>query len=65
MVIWAGAPGYGDPIKEVLNFHAENRGAVAIAVGLEALNLPPLLGFVAGLHGLIGRRGVRGLPARP
>ena len=30
---------------------------VAIAVGLEALHLPLLLGFVTGLHGLVGRRG--------
>lgn len=60
VVIWAGAPGYGDPIAEVLAFHAENRIAVAIAVGLEALNLPLLLGFVAGLHGLVGRRGGAG-----
>ena len=37
-----GAPGYGDPITEVLAFRrAEHRDAVAIAVGLEALNLPP------------------------
>ena len=60
VVVWAGAPGYGDPIEEVLAFHAENRGAVAIAVGLEALNLPLLLGFVTGLHGLVGRRGGAG-----
>lgn len=60
VVVWAGAPGYGDPIKEVLAFHAENRVAVAIAVGLEALNLPLLLGFVTGLHGLVGRRGGAG-----
>jgi hypothetical protein len=60
VVIWAGAPAYGDPIKEVLAFHAENRFAVAIAVGLEALNLPLLLGFVTGLHGLVGRRGGAG-----
>nr|WP_198950510.1 DUF4386 family protein [Kineosporia sp. A_224] len=60
VVIWAGAPAYGDPIKEVLAFHAENRSAVAVAVGLEALNLPLLLGFVAGLHGLVGRRGGAG-----
>ena len=46
-----GAPDYGDPIADVLAFHAEHRGAVAIAVGLEALNLPLLLGFLAGLHG--------------
>ncbi|MDW5327186.1 DUF4386 family protein [Plantactinospora sp. KLBMP9567] len=60
VVVWAGAPAYGDPIKEVLAFHAENRFAVAIAVGLEALNLPLLLGFVTGLHGLVGRRGGAG-----
>ncbi len=56
VVVWAGAPSYGDPIKEVLTFHAEHRGAVAIAVGLEALNLPLLLGLVTGLHGFVGRR---------
>src|SRR5689334_20937082 len=55
-----GAPAYGDPIQKVLTFHAEHRGAVAIAVGLEALNLPLLLGFLAGLHGLVGRRGGAG-----
>ncbi|MFY1674387.1 DUF4386 family protein [Plantactinospora sp. WMMB334] len=60
VVVWAGAPAYGDPIKEVLAFHAEHRFAVAIAVGLEALNLPLLLGFVTGLHGLVGRRGGAG-----
>ena len=52
-----GAPVFGDPIEVVLAWHAENRVAVAIAVGLEALNLPLLLGFVTGLHGLVGRRG--------
>ena len=55
-----GAPTFGDPIEEVLAWHAENRVAVAIAVGLEALNLPLLLGFVTGLHGLVGRRGGAG-----
>ena len=60
VLVWAGAPGYGDPIEEVLAFHAENRGAVAIAVGPEALNLPLLLVFVTGLHGLVGRRGGAG-----
>ncbi len=60
VVVWAGAPAYGDPIKDVLAWHADNRLAVAIAVGLEALNLPLLLGFVAGLHGLVGRRGGAG-----
>ena len=55
-----GAPTFGDPIEEVLAWHAQNRVAVAIAVGLEALNLPLLLGFVTGLHGLVGRRGGAG-----
>ncbi|XBB65267.1 hypothetical protein ABFU82_14205 [Nocardioides sp. WV_118_6] len=59
-VIWTGAPGYGDPIEQVLAYHAENRGAVALAVGLEAVNIPLLLGFVTGLHGLVGRRGGAG-----
>ena len=60
VLVWAGAPGYGDPIEKVLAFHAEHRGAVAIAVGSEALNLPLLLVFVTGLHGLVGRRGGAG-----
>ena len=60
VVVWTAAPGYGDPIQEVLAWHADHRGAVAIAVGLEALNLPLLLGFVTGLHGLVGRRGGAG-----
>ena len=60
VIVWAGAPEYGDPITEVLAFHAEHRTAVAIAVGLEALNLPLLLGFVTGLHGLVRRRGGAG-----
>ena len=60
VVVLAGAPAYGDPIEEVLAFHAENRSTVAIAVGLEALNLPLLLGFVTGLHGLVERRGGAG-----
>src|SRR4051812_19131609 len=57
---WAGSPTYAAPIKEVLAFHAENRAAVEIAVGLEALTLPLLLLFVTGLHGLVGRRGGAG-----
>src|SRR3954452_17745154 len=61
MVVLAGAPTYWAPIKEVLAFHAEHRGAVAIAVGLEALNVPLLLGFLTGLHGLVGRRGGAGV----
>ena len=60
MVGWAGSPTYAVPIKEVLAFHAENRAAVEIAVGLEALTLPLLLLFVTGLHGLVGRRGGAG-----
>src|SRR5215217_7857789 len=60
VVSWAGSTTYAAPIKEVLAFHAENRAAVAIAVGLEALNLPLLLLFVTGLHGLVGRRGGAG-----
>lgn len=56
----AGAPGYGDPLTDVLAFHAENRVAVSIAVGLEALNVPLLLGFLVGLHGLVRRRGGAG-----
>ena len=60
VVGWAGSPTYAAPIKEVLAFHAEHRGAVAIAVGSEALNVPLLLVFVTGLHGLVGRRGGAG-----
>ena len=56
----ANAPGYGDPIKEVLAWHQQNRIVVAIAVGQEALHLPLLLGFLSGLHGLILRRGGAG-----
>lgn len=52
----SGAPDYAAPIAYVFAYHAENRGTVAIAVGLEALNLPLLLGFLAGLHGLVRRR---------
>ena len=60
MFVWTGPPAYGDPIEEVLAWHAQNRVVVAIAVGLEALNLPLLLLFVTGLHGLVGRRGGAG-----
>lgn len=55
-----GAPTYGDPLGEVLAYHAANRDAVAVAVGLEAVNLPLLLLFVTGLHGLVQRRGGSG-----
>src|SRR6478735_8010138 len=57
VVGWVGSPSYGAPLKEVLAFHADHRAAVAIAVGLEALNLPLLLLFVTGLHGLVAPRG--------
>jgi hypothetical protein len=60
VVVWAGTPSYAAPIKEVLAFHADHPAAVAIAVGLEALNVPLLLGFLTGLHGLVGRRGGTG-----
>lgn len=55
VVIAAGTPSYSDPVQQVFAFHAANRTAVAIAVGLEALNLPLLLGFLTGLHGLVER----------
>jgi hypothetical protein len=60
VVGWVNSPTYAAPLKEVLAFHADHRAAVAIAVGLEALNLPLLLLFVTGLHGLVGRRGGAG-----
>src|SRR5919206_2712519 len=60
VVGWAGSPPYAAPIKEVLAFHAHHSAAVAIAVGLEALNVPLLLLFLTGLHGLVGRRGGAG-----
>jgi len=61
VVGWDGSPTYAAPIKEVLAFHAHHSAAVAIAVGLEALNVPLLLLFVTGLHGLVGRRGGAGV----
>jgi hypothetical protein len=61
VVVLAGSPAYGDPIKEVLAYHSEHRGSVAIAVGLQALYLPLLLGFLTGFHGLVGRRGGAGV----
>lgn len=60
VVVWTGSPDYAAPLEDVLGFHAEHRTAVAVAVGLEALNLPLLLGFLAGLHGLVVRRGGAG-----
>src|SRR5215211_3597981 len=40
------APTYATPLGEVLAYHAENRGIVAVSVGLEAVKLPLLLLFV-------------------
>jgi hypothetical protein len=60
VVGWVNSPTYAAPMKEVLAFHANHPGAVATAVGLEALNVPLLLLFVTGLHGLVGRRGGAG-----
>jgi hypothetical protein len=60
VVGWVDSPTYGAPMKEVLAFHADHPGAVAIAVGLEALNVPLLLVFLTGLHGLVRRRGGAG-----
>ena len=54
------APGYGDPITDVFDWHAQNRLTVAIAVAAESLHMLLLLGFLAGLHGLVGRRGGAG-----
>lgn len=56
----SGAPAYGDPLGVVLTYHTANRGAMAVATGLEAVNLPLLLLFVTGLHGLVQRRGAAG-----
>ena len=60
VVVATGAPDYADPLEKVLAFHGEHPGAVAVSVGLEALNLPLLRGFLAALHGLVGRRGGAG-----
>src|SRR3954468_638824 len=60
VVAWVNSPTYGAPIREVLAFHADHPGVVATAVGLEALNVPLLLLFLTGLHGLVGRRGGAG-----
>jgi len=54
------APTYSDPLGVVLAYHAANRGAVAAAAGLEALNMLLLLLFVTALHGLVQRRGGAG-----
>ncbi len=50
-------PGYGTPIDEVFTWHAQNRVVVAIAVAQEGLHIALLLGFLAGLHNLVGARG--------
>lgn len=52
-----GAPGYGDPIEDVMAYYAANRDTVAVISGLVALYLPLLLVFLAGLNGLVERRG--------
>jgi hypothetical protein len=44
----------------VFAYHAANRGAVAVAAGLEAMNMVLLLLFVTALHGLVQRRGGAG-----
>lgn len=54
------APGYGDPVADVLAYYAANRGALAVISGVVALYLPLLLVFLAGLHGLVVRRGGAG-----
>ncbi len=56
----AEAPGYGDPTGDVVAWHVENRVVVAIAVAQEALHVLLLLGFLNGLHTLVGRRGGTG-----
>ncbi|MBX0326101.1 hypothetical protein K2Z83_00135 [Oscillochloris sp. ZM17-4] len=56
----SGAPAYGDPLGVVLAYHVANRGAVAVAAGLEAVNMLLLLLFVTALHGLVQRRGGAG-----
>ena len=55
-----GAPDYSDPLGIVLTYHAENRGALAVTSGLEAVNMVLLLLFVTALHGLVQRRGGAG-----
>jgi hypothetical protein len=51
-----GAPSYSDPLSVVLTYHIQNRGALAVAWGLEAVNMLLLLLFVTALHGLVQRR---------
>lgn len=59
VVVSAGAPGYADPVADVLAFHAEHRTAVSVAVALEALNVPLLLGVVVGILGIVRHRAGR------
>jgi hypothetical protein len=55
-----GAPDYSAPIGVVLTYHAENKGALAVSSGLEAVNMLLLLLFVTALHVLVQRRGGAG-----
>lgn len=55
-----GAPGYGDPIDGVLAYYAANRDAIAIGSALVAVYLPLMLVFLAGLQGIVQRRGGAG-----
>ena len=60
IVVLPGAPTYSASMDEVLEFHAEHRSLIGVATGLEALNLPLLLGFLVGLGVLAQRRGGAG-----
>ncbi|WP_377639764.1 hypothetical protein [Oryzobacter terrae] len=55
-----GAPAFGAPIEDVLTYYAAHGNAVGVASGLVAISLPLLLVSVAGLHGLVERRGGAG-----
>lgn len=55
-----GAPDYSAPLGVVLTYHAENQGAMAVAFGLEVVNMVLLLLFVTSLHGLVQHRGGAG-----
>jgi len=55
-----GSPDYTAPLGEVLTYHAENQGSLAVTSGLEAMNMVLLLLFVTALHGLVVRRGGAG-----
>lgn len=54
------APGYGDPIRDVAEWHAQNRAIVAIAVAAESVHMVLLLGILSGLNGVVERRGGAG-----